>query len=46
MLIVLSPRLKYAFCEVYTMRESLEAEEKLPDVREAKKNEFGTMPLG
>lgn len=46
MLIVLSPRLKYAFCEVYTMREPLEAEEKLPDVREAKKNELGTMPLG
>lgn len=46
MLIMLSPRLKYAFCEVYTMREPLEAEEKLPEVREAKKNEVGTVPLG
>lgn len=46
MLIMLSPRLKYALCKVYTMREPLKAEEKLPAVRGAKKNEFVTMPLG
>lgn len=38
--IMLSPRLKYAFCEVYTMRKPLKAEKKLPGVRRAKKNEL------
>lgn len=46
MFIMLSPRLKYAFCEVYTMREPLKAEKKLPAVRGAKKNESVAIHLG
>lgn len=40
MLIMLSPRLKYAFCEVYTMRKPLKAEKKLAGVRRFKKTDF------
>lgn len=46
MLIMLSPRLKYTFCKVYTMRKPLKAEKKLPEVRRAKKTDFSNMPLG
>lgn len=46
MLIMLSPRLKYAFCEVYTMRKPLKAEKELPEVRGAKKTGLKTCLSG